>query len=403
MLKRIYILGFAIMFFSCTKEEHFDLILDTQNNDKFAVNIEQADSIAENINFLIDQKDDQSKRGGQEFINKSVTEVIPVKNKENELSFYTINFKEGGWVLLASDKRVNPILAYSEDGSFNPEKAKTANGISFWMDKAYDTINELKKNKEQSLKLKKLWGNIQVGGFSNALPNGRPMDEPDCSNYTEFNEKLLTFPFKWRQGGGFNDALHIIQCDDNTSTRAVAGCVPIAIAQVMRYHEFPTNYNWGNMSNTVGNTTSANFILDIHNAIDNRWWNEPSYSCETASEAVTGVGSNKDKSLIFTGDFGYSSATQSSFIGGTVRVELNNNRPVILSGSSSTGGHMWVTEGYQLYTYHYDDCTGTSIAYYRMNWGWGSSSDGFYSSSFDPSGNNGPYNSNQKMIYNIRP
>jgi hypothetical protein len=388
------------MFFSCTDEEQFDLILDTQNIDKFAVNIEQADSIAENINFLYDQKDDQSKRGGQEYMNKSVSEVIPVKNKENELSFYTLNFKEGGWILLSSDKRVNPILAYSDNGSFNPEKAKTANGISFWMDKAYETINELKKNKQQSPKLKKLWENIQIGGFSKALPNGRPMDEPDCSNYTEFKEKLLTFPFKWRQGGGFNDALHMVQCDDGSSERALAGCVPIAIAQVMRYYEFPTNYNWANMLTTTATTTTADFILDIHNEINDRWWNQPSYDCDEG----TGVKSWRDKAIIFTGDFGYSSATQTSFIGGTVRVELNNDRPVILSGSSSTAGHMWVTEGYQLYTYHYDDCTATSIAYYRMNWGWGPNSvDGFYSSSFDPSGNNGPYNSNQKMIYNIRP
>lgn len=397
MLKRIYILGFVIMFLSCSTEEQFEPIQDSQNIAKFAVNIELADSIAENINFLINQKDHQGKRGTQEFKNKSVTEIIPVKNKENELSFYTINFKEGGWVLLSSDKRVNPILAYSENGSFKPEKAKSANGISFWMDKAYETINELQKKKQQSPKLKKLWENIQIGGISNALPNARPMDEPDCSNYTEFNEKILTFPFKWRQGNPYNSSLHFIDCD-GISFQVFAGCVPIAIAQVMRYHEFPNNYNWANMLATSATTTTANFILDIHNAIDDRWWGEPSYKCDG-----TGVGSNKDKSLIFTDDFGYSSANQSSFIGGTVRVELNNDRPVILSGSSSTGGHMWVTEGYQLYTYHYDDCTGTSIAYYRMNWGWGSTSDGFYSSSFDPSGNNGPYDSNQKMIYNIRP
>jgi uncharacterized protein YjdB len=72
-----------------------------------------------------------------------------------------------------------------------------------------------------------------------------------------------------------------------------------------------------------------------------------------------------------------------------LRDELDNGYPCFYSGDGSSGGHMFICEGY------------TSDNKYNMNWGWG----GWYNGSFSLSTlNPGPYsfNSYQEMVVNIR-
>jgi hypothetical protein len=54
---------------------------------------------------------------------------------------------------------------------------------------------------------------------------------------------------------------------------------------------------------------------------------------------------------------------------GIIRGELNANRPVIISGQSSSYGHAFVCDGYE-----YKD----ALPYYHMNWGWGGYSNGYF-------------------------
>ena len=47
-----------------------------------------------------------------------VSEVISHKNNQNEIVYYVFNFEDGGFTMVAADKRVNPILAYSPEDNY---------------------------------------------------------------------------------------------------------------------------------------------------------------------------------------------------------------------------------------------------------------------------------------------
>lgn len=101
--------------------------------------------------------------------------------------------------------------------------------------------------------------------------------------------------------------------------------------------------------------------------------------------------------------FDYSIALKADYNYNTVKSNINYNRPVLLSGSNSSGGHMWVCDGYRVYNLYFDDCSGYSYLHLHMNWGWqnGLYNGWFNCGNFNPG--NTSYNSNKKMIYNIIP
>ena len=201
----------------------------------------------------------------------------------------------------------------------------------------------------------------------------------------------------WYQTGGFNNELPYITCN-GSRFQVYAGCVPIAMAQVMKYHQYPSNYNWSSMPLTYATSTTANFIEDIHNAIGNVYSGEPFYNCDG-----TGVISSANMGSVLIAQFNYTNAITANYNYNTVKSNINYNRPVILSGSNSISGHMWVCDGYRTTSFYSDDCTGVSYLHFHMNWGWYNHVyNGWYSfGSFNPGNTN--YNSNKKMIYNIIP
>lgn len=107
--------------------------------------------------------------------------------------------------------------------------------------------------------------------------------------------------------------------------------------------------------------------------------------------------------------FGYSSADWANYNDQVVKSNVAEGRPVILSGSNGSVGHMWVCDGYKSIKYEFNNCTGNTNLYLHMNWGWGGYGNGFFAyNDFNISDthdniNNTNYNKNVKMIYNIKP
>ncbi len=144
--------------------------------------------------------------------------------------------------------------------------------------------------------------------------------------------------------------------------------------------------------------TTANFILDIHNAIRSVYPDVLSYACN-----ATGVSRYTDIGQVLKKQFKYSSADYSNYNYQVVKNNLASGRPVLLEGFG-TGGHMWVCDGYQLTNYYFDDCTGLSTLYLHMNWGWDPSrnNNGYYAyNNFNPGVHN--FTTDLKMIHNIKP
>lgn len=146
-------------------------------------------------------------------------------------------------------------------------------------------------------------------------------------------------------------------------------------------------------------TTTANFIKDIHIAINSVYPGQPMYDCYG-----TGVQSQDDMGVVLKVKFNYYSAVTAAYDWNTVKSNLDYDRPVILSGHDGTTGHMWVCDGYRTYKYIFDDCSSTAESnMLHMNWGWydGEANGWFALENFNPGIVN--FNNDKTMIYNIIP
>jgi hypothetical protein len=211
----------------------------------------------------------------------------------------------------------------------------------------------------------------------------------------------------WNQGEGYNTFLP--SCSSGGSAGHVwAGCVTIAVAQAIRYYNYPTGYNWASMPNASGSSPERSAF--IHNVFFSL---SPNYSqgC-TATGTSIWMGSVPGA---IKNSFGFSSAELSSIASSTYIIADNTaGRVTILSGFTGQTtifdipiggggtGHAWVCDGVRGY---FGECYQGSIEYH-MNWGWGGSNNGWFAqNSWDPSPGTPAdnYQYYQAVVWNIHP
>ena len=224
---------------------------------------------------------------------------------------------------------------------------------------------------------------------------------------------------RWNQDAPFNN-----DCPEIGGERAVTGCVATALAQVMKYHNWPAKgtgsntYTPSSMSNSLtvdfGNTTYdwANMV-NVYDASSTTAQKEAvatlMYSCGvavnmdyTASESsATSFAAaqamvnyfNYDKGITFYSRNYYSINDWNNL----VYNQLKNYGPVQYSGQSNDGGHSFVCDGY------------SEDGYFHINWGWGGMSDGYFLlTALNPTtqgigGSTSGYNFDQDIIGNVKP
>jgi hypothetical protein len=383
---------------SCSKDdESVDQKSKTQEN---FVSLSLAKEIASDISFKPQISSLSSKTSSTGISKKTIESVNEIKNNSGKIVFYVINYIEGGYVILSADNRARPIIGFSEDSKFVLDKGTDTSypsALKSWVEDAKKQISIIQNSTAVQTEDEKLaWRqvkNILDSNKKGVSAKSAPVDE--CYEHTVTEIKGPYLQSTWDQLNGYNYSLPYITCGG--SFQIYAGCVPIAMAQVMKYYGYPTTYNWSSMPVNYATSTTANFLLDIHNAIRSVYPGEPQYSC-----SGTGVSSNKDMGQVLKSKFYYTTADWGNYNYQVVRSNLAAGRPVILSGSGNSGGHMWVCDGYMDTDYYYADCTGIGTLYYHMNWGWNGSNNGYFAfNNFTVAGMG--FNNNTKMIYNIKP
>lgn len=311
-----------------------------------------------------------------------------------------------GFVIVAGDQRVSPILAYSFDSpatkDLNPETA-------YWLRGYEAQISELPELSESS-----------------ELPGASKSSGPSKS--TAVSPLMTT---RWDQSPYYN---HFCPYDSVSGARTVVGCVATAMAQIMRYWSYPaygqgshsynyrhygvlsadfenTSYLWHIMPNTCNefsqeSEVNATAILSYHCGVGV----EMEYG--TTAEGGSGAYSEcnpwvthcavstfvdyfkYDPDISFASRDGMADSAWLEILDN----ELSHRRPVYYHGRDESGGHAFVLDG--------SDLDGR----YHINWGWGGSYDGFYyvdtlSPHRGGTGGNSTYTFNlgQGIIYNIKP
>jgi hypothetical protein len=282
----------------------------------------------------------------------------------------------GGYILVSGDRSISPVKAYSLEGDFAglPEPYRLA------------LLAELE---------------LRVRAAQEAAAGRAPL-EAEASETGARWDFLLNFAAGARTPQSYTPGTWLLQSTWNQkapynkflpqvgSDTVVAGCVNVAIGQVLRYHQYPAasqgvlsytwtpssgspqtlktvlyrGYNWDNMPMNLDGTTPsyqadevALLIRDL--GIANR-----------TDFGVSGSGASVNTQVLVE-NFGYSTALAAmfntnypSFIA-ALQNDIQAERPVLLTFP----GHMTVADGFQT------DATGVSV---HVNMGWGGQSNGFY-------------------------
>ena len=213
----------------------------------------------------------------------------------------------------------------------------------------------------------------------------------------------------WGQGTGYNDLVPFGSCSSYSNGHYPTGCVATAVAQIMKYHEYPSSYNWSNMSNTIGSFETSRLMRDLGTPNNLNM----DYGCD-------GSGASRNDIVRTFTNFGFIGSKFSNYNYAVVKNEIAFGRPVVLCGYESAaflifggkGGHCWVADGVgetEFYSCDPDPNTPGEVesnlfstySYLHMNWGWSGSFNGWFSSgNFNPS--NTSFNWRPDMITNIK-
>lgn len=365
-------------------------------------------------------------------------DVQTIFDENNTPLMYIINYPDQRFVIVGATRNYYPILAYSDKNNLSINQES---GLAEWLEETKYIIKESGNyDDDQTSRMKFLWNfyeepqatkTIETRGSAeeNQVMRARmselmqlypgyycrPLSQCSASDFPLYGNEI--YDNLCRLANQFNTPLEYTICaiKDNSHFNSVGpltqtewhqgypfnfpyngnpiGCVTVAIAQIMKFHQFPPLYNWNNMPTTNNQATSEThrLISDILSA--------------------TGIDPNQDSGATIDNaqnafkSFQYS-VSKKNHNAGDVENELRLKRhPVYMRGSdkNSDKGHAWICDGVRTYksevfyfiecreggpgNYHYRSIDGPSpespatIEYtggtdFHMNWGWGGPESG---------------------------
>ncbi len=324
---------------------------------------------------------------------------------------YLFSADDGGFVLVAGDDCVRPILGYSLVDRFADTLPEH---VASWMQGYAEEIALLRSRGERASTLVLAeWDALLKSDGQGPL-------------YTVVVAPLLTTT--WKQGSPYNTMCPT----DSQNRKTISGCVAIALAQVMKYWNHPaqgvgsysystascgtmsanfgaTTYDWAHMSNnltsvspTVNINAVAQLIYHVGVSVKMDYGYSSSSATTTSSNNLNSITGERALRTYFKYDKALHSVRR-DVVGDSVwtallEEELVSGRPVIFSGHDTTGGHAFICDG------------GNNAGMYHINWGWGGYCDGYYQTGAlnpAPGGEGGNatshYNMDNRMIIGIRP
>lgn len=390
LLLTLFLIG--LLHFSCNEEEKIDLIESVIQNENF-VTIEEATEIGTLFEYPISYNINNSTVKSSTKEKKKIKSINKITDESDKTICYVINFENGGFVILSADKRTYPIIAQSESNIFTFDIDNYPPGLVNWID---NTVYKVKKIRELNLpqesEIKDVWDNLYYRTAPPPDDNGETggdEEDGDCENTHIFVGPLLST--QWDQYDPYNDAIPSRNCPNDPEGKPRVGCIPLAMGQVMKYHEFPNTYNWDLMQDNAGSTETARLLYDVGKSV------VMIYGCENSGTQIWRI------TTAFKEDFGYSSAVLSDYNHNTVISELNYGLPVIMGATvlDGFGGHVWVCDGY-LRTYFCS--SGAGYLSLHMVWGMEDAGyNGYYYYNGDWTVGDWSFNENRDMITRIIP
>lgn len=313
---------------------------------------------------------------------------------EAALYLYTYSGSRG-FLLLSADDVAAPLVGYSETNGFSLTDAPES--LTSWLSFYSLQIEE-----------------ARLGGCEAQPVAGRLASRADMAPIAPMIQT------RWDQGAPYNN-----ECPLIGGRRCVTGCVATAMAQVMKYWEYPakgqgstsywlesikedlsmdfasTTFDWATMKDSYGKKVSASEAHSVSTLMKACGYSvrmrytpgeSGAYSKDIPTALTTYFGYDKGVKKVDRGDY----KSQDDW-NRMIYDQLVSSGPVIYSGQSNAGGHCFVCDGYD------------GNGYFHINWGWSGMSDGYFllgeltPKEVGTGGHYGGYNIYQDAVVGIMP
>ena len=286
-----------------------------------------------------------------------------------------------GFVLLADDDCVRPLLGYSLTASWPVDDNPMPEHVASWMEGYQREIASAKANGGQpSRRAADEWAALLAGCPKSVTSEVRPLIKSE-----------------WGQGESFT---YFCPYDSAAGKRCLTGCVATAGAQLLKYWKHPevgrgshsynhkkygtlsarfdtTYYPWNRMPNKITDITMQenreNISLLMYHygvAVD------MTYGPSSSGAHTNPLGKAKQASseTALKEYFRYNPALFTAYKEGftdagwraMIDEDLDSARPVLYDGYGDAGGHAFVLDGRD------------TLGLYHFNWGWDGSYNGFF-------------------------
>lgn len=355
---------------------------------------------------------------------KVVWDGEPVATKAAvQPAFYVIAREGGGFVIIAGDDNVRPVLAISENGRFSTEGMP--DNVKWWMERMKKYVRSASS---QSAEVRDLW-NKYTATKAAATISG------------EVTGKVEHLTPEWDQGNNdnyswtFGRNVFNAKCPLQNGQLTITGCVATALAEVLTTisglpgvtmpasasgtvggyetsggfvapaaYELGTVYNWAglrsltnfqairdNLSNTALLDNLGQLMADC-GALVQAWYSTGATSAATSNAPYAFAEHfSFNKGAYYASEGSY---TQRKWI--EMLKEQLDSRPIVYDGQDvgGQGGHAFVFDGYGQYE-------GTDV--FHVNFGWGGGCNGYYYHTNLDSGDNGNYSASCGALFDFYP
>lgn len=427
----IALFGLILATQSCSQYDPPEPFVDTTKFKTDVLSIvseSEAIDVAANFSYIRNNR-------RKSLFNRTSSKVEFLNNRLGEPVAYVVNTEGEGWIIVSATRNCFPILAYSDNpiSSFSPSANNMHEGIMMWLDDLSPIItgktigiddkttnlieaewellsSDVAVAQESGIptgnspaavacraRLKSLnetysqdgWSFTTLTNLTNAALKSHVTSlanqyespyEYTIVGLKDDPSKIDVGPLihtKWHQKSPYN-ALCLNQYP--------AGCVAIAMAQIMNFHRSPADYDWNDMLDNDATHTCQMLIRDIGQRV------KMSYGPYASTANLV------DTKAAFE-YFSYKVVWEAHDFE-DVNAEIGiNRRPVFMAGRQPNAsiGHVWVCDGVirnkdasfyyveylntvneysnrgETFIYNPGTIGGTLYTQYHMNWGWSDS------------------------------
>ncbi len=299
-------------------------------------------------------------------------------SKTGDVDFYVFNkLGNTGFVIVSGDDFAAPVLGYCDQGSFDPNNIP--DGLQYLLENYSSQMECLRK----------------TPGLSRPPRPLKPVAVADSV------APLLGTT--WFQTEPYNKMLPVYAPEK--SKACPTGCIATALAQIMRYYQWPEHgkgigtatymknskdsciltadlstsvYQWGLMDNAYEVVYSDDPVMQKHEDAVALLMRDVGYACGmTYTKKISSTHENNIvNAMVNHFDYAlgarlvrredYDETTWTTM----VKDEIAARRPVFYGGVDVGGGHAFVVDGYD------------NEGFFHVNWGWGGLGDGYYMLSY---------------------